>query len=133
MPKNIIFVKGVVDSDSLLPLNVNRETLQGSNIIKAISKKLVRKTIDMLCKQADKEESNKEKYDGIDDNTKEVEINEVADMDDDKLFVDAAKYAPPPQDDMTTTTAAAAEDGGDNNVGAEDSNDNDEADNTKGG
>ena len=90
MPKNIIFVKGVVDSDSLLPLNVNRETLQGSNIIKAISKKLVRKTIDMLCKQADKEESNKEKYDGIDDNTKEVEINEVADMDDDKLFVDAA-------------------------------------------
>ena len=87
----------------------------------------------MLRKLAEKDESKKEKYGEIDDETKEVEINEVADMDDDKLFVDAAKYAPPPQDDMTTTTAAAAEDGGDNNVGAEDSNDNDEADNTKGG
>ena len=28
IPKNLIFSKGVVDSDNLLPLNVNRETLQ---------------------------------------------------------------------------------------------------------
>ena len=43
MPKNLSFVKGVMDSDKLLPLNINRETLQESRIIKVIPKKLVRK------------------------------------------------------------------------------------------
>ena len=48
MPKNLSLVKGVVDSDNFLPLNFNRKTLQESNIIKVISKKLGRKAIDML-------------------------------------------------------------------------------------
>ena len=55
MPKYLSFVKGVVDSDDLLPLlplNVNRETLQESKIIKVIYKKLARKAIDMLRKLA---------------------------------------------------------------------------------
>ena len=67
MPKNLIFVKGVVYCDELLPLNINRETLQESKIIKVISKKLVRKAIDMLRKLAEKDESKKEKDDKIDD------------------------------------------------------------------
>ena len=52
MSKNLISVKGVVDSDEILPLNVNRETLQESKIIKFISKKLVRKAIEILRKLA---------------------------------------------------------------------------------
>ena len=48
MPKKLSFVKGVVDSDDLITLKVYRETLQESNIIKVISKKLVRKFIEML-------------------------------------------------------------------------------------
>ena len=59
MPKNLSFVKEVVDRDDLLPLNVNRENLQESRIIKVISKKLVRKDIDMLRTLAEKEESKR--------------------------------------------------------------------------
>ena len=70
MPKNLSFVKGAVESDGLLPLNVNRENLQESNIIKVISKKLVRKVIEMLHKIAEKDESNKDKDDDIVNETK---------------------------------------------------------------
>ena len=52
MPKYLNFVKGVVDSDDL-PLNVSREQLQQMKMIKVMSKKLVRKTIDMLNDLAD--------------------------------------------------------------------------------
>ena len=41
-----------MDRNGLLPLKVNKETLQESNIIKVISKKLVRKAIEMLRKLA---------------------------------------------------------------------------------
>ena len=77
MPKNLSFVKVLVDSDKLLHINVNRETLQESKIIKVVSKKLVRKSIEMLRKLAEKNESKKEKDDDVDEDTKEMEINEV--------------------------------------------------------
>ena len=99
-----------MDSDNLLPLNINMETLQESNIIKVISKKLVRKSIEMLRKLAENEKFKREKDNEIDDETKEVEINnngEVIDMDNDKLVINAANDDTPPQDSMTTTTATA--------------------------
>lgn len=51
MPRYLSFVKGVVDSDDL-PLNVNRELLQESKIVKIIKKKLVRKAIELIRKMA---------------------------------------------------------------------------------
>ena len=138
MPKKLIFVKGFVDSDNLLPLNVNRETLQESKITKVIPKKLVRKATEILRNLAEKDESKKDKDNDIEDKTKEADIKNNGDFietDNDELVVDAANNAPPPQDapNTTTTTAAATEEGGDN-VGAKDGDDNDdEADYTKGG
>ena len=75
MPKYLSFVKGVVDSNDFLPLNVNRETLHESKIIRIISNNLVREAIYMLHKLVEKDEFKEKKDDGIDDETKEVEIN----------------------------------------------------------
>jgi len=47
LPTWLRFVRGVVDSDDL-PLNVNRETLQDSGIVKGIKKALTRKSLDLL-------------------------------------------------------------------------------------
>ena len=38
-----------------------------------------------------------------------MDINELAEMDNDELVVNATNDAPPPQDAMTTTTAAVSE------------------------
>ncbi|CAN1313054.1 Heat shock protein 90-5, chloroplastic [Linum perenne] len=46
-PRYLGFVKGVVDSDDL-PLNVSREILQESRIVRIMRKRLVRKTFDMI-------------------------------------------------------------------------------------
>jgi heat shock protein beta len=47
MPKYLNFVRGVVDSDDL-PLNVSREQLQQLKMLKVMSKKLIRKALDMI-------------------------------------------------------------------------------------
>lgn len=51
LPRYLNFIRGVVDSDDL-PLNVSRETLQQSKILKVMGKKLVRKVLEMLRKLA---------------------------------------------------------------------------------
>eukprot|EP00897_Mesotaenium_endlicherianum_P007740 jgi/Mesen1/6995/ME000365S06129 len=58
-PRYLTFVKGVVDSNDL-PLNVSREILQESRIVRIMKKRLVRKTFDMLDEIAARE--NKEDY-----------------------------------------------------------------------
>ena len=47
LPQWLRFVRGVVDSDDL-PLNVSREILQDSSVVRAIRKQVVRKTLDLL-------------------------------------------------------------------------------------
>jgi len=69
LPRYLAFLRGVVDSDDL-PLNVNRETLQESKIIKVIKKKVVRKALEMIrnfMKEADKEAAEKKEAGDEDD------------------------------------------------------------------
>merc|ERR1711959_195080 len=55
LPRYLNFVKGVVDSDDL-PLNVNRDNLQQSKVMKVISKKLIRKVLELLKKMSKDDE-----------------------------------------------------------------------------
>jgi molecular chaperone HtpG len=47
LPTWLRFVRGVIDSEDL-PLNVSRETLQDSAVVRAIRKQVVKKTLDLL-------------------------------------------------------------------------------------
>merc|ERR1712110_410774 len=72
LPRYLNFVRGVVDSDDL-PLNVSREQLQQNKIMKVISKKLVRKVLELMKKLAKEEDS------GEDDEDEEKEEGEEKD------------------------------------------------------
>lgn len=51
VPQWLRFVRGVIDSDDL-PLNVSRELLQDSQVVRAIRKHVVKKSLDLLEKLA---------------------------------------------------------------------------------
>merc|ERR1711937_34418 len=79
LPRYLNFVRGVVDSDDL-PLNVSREQLQQSKIVKVISKKLVRKILELMKKLAKEEDSG----DDDEDEEKEKKDEEKKDKKDEE-------------------------------------------------
>jgi len=66
MPRYLNFIKGVVDSDDL-PLNVSREQLQQLKMLKVMSKKLIRKAIEMVRKLAEDEDEEEDEDDNVND------------------------------------------------------------------
>lgn len=60
MPRYLNFIRGIVDSEDM-PLNISREILQNSKLLKLIKKKLITKAISMITALAEKEEKAKKK------------------------------------------------------------------------
>ncbi|CAM8893961.1 unnamed protein product [Rhodiola kirilowii] len=97
-PRYLSFIKGVVDSNDL-PLNVSREILQESRIVRIMRKRLVRKAFDMILGISMSE--NREDYEKFWDNFgKHLKLGCIEDRENHKRLAPLLRFYSSQSDDV---------------------------------